>query len=77
MARETTRRRQQPLQQIESALCRVHSGDCGDCFVCGEYIGDTRHAIDPSSTSYVNCLDNSPAGIANQFSPSWRRTGVG
>ncbi len=55
MALETSRRRQQQLQKLESALRRIESDDYGYCFVCDETISLDRLMIDPSNTRCIRC----------------------
>ena len=56
MAEETSRRRQLHLQKIEGALRRIALGEYGDCFKCGEEIGEARLHIDPTSTRCISCM---------------------
>lgn len=57
MALEASRRRQQQLVKVESALRRIESGEYGYCFICSEAIDLRRLSIDPTSTRCVECVE--------------------
>lgn len=58
MAKETARRRQVQLQNIDSALRRVDSGEYGYCLICGEDINPGRLQFDPATTRCMGCVDS-------------------
>ncbi|KAA8983394.1 TraR/DksA C4-type zinc finger protein [Halospina sp. K52047b] len=57
MAQASARRRQEMLTRIEGALRRIEAGDFGDCFVCGEAIGENRLSVDPTVTRCIDCVN--------------------
>ncbi len=57
MAKETARRRQLRLQQIDGALRRIESGDYGYCFICGDEIDVRRLSVDSTNTRCINCVE--------------------
>jgi DnaK suppressor protein len=60
MAQEASRRRNQQLVRIPSALARIESGDFGFCLSCDEHIAIGRLEIDPTYTQCVNCAKQHP-----------------
>jgi DnaK suppressor protein len=57
MAKETERRRQQQLVDIDRALRRLAEGTYGECVDCGEPIAEKRLALDPSTPLCIECAD--------------------
>ena len=57
MALESSRRRQQQLVKIDSALYRIESDDYGFCLRCDEEIDVRRLHIDPTNTLCVKCAE--------------------
>ena len=59
MAQEATRRRQQQLSRIVTALARIDSGDYGYCTLCDEDIAIGRLDIDPTYSLCIRCAEQS------------------
>ena len=59
MAQEATRRRQQQLSRIATALARIDSGDYGYCTSCDEDIAIGRLDIDPTYSLCIRCAEQS------------------
>ena len=57
MALESSRRRQQQLLRIESALGRIESDEYGYCLRCDEEINVRRLFVDPTNTLCIKCAD--------------------
>ena len=57
MAQETARRRKLQLQQIDSALRRMDTGEYGYCLDCDEEIAIARLEFDPACTRCINCAE--------------------
>ncbi len=57
MALDASRRRQQQLIKLDSALHRIESGDYGYCFSCDEEIDIRRLLIDPANTLCIECAE--------------------
>ncbi|MCU7801377.1 MAG: TraR/DksA family transcriptional regulator [gamma proteobacterium symbiont of Lucinoma myriamae] len=57
MALDSSRRRQQQLAKIDSALHRIESGDYGYCLRCDEDIDIRRLLIDPTSIHCIECAE--------------------
>lgn len=55
MAVEVQRRWELQLQQIESALTRIKSGEYGICFACEEEIAMKRLEANPAVTLCIEC----------------------
>jgi DnaK suppressor protein len=61
MAKETERRRQRELVQIERALARLADGSFGECAACGEMIAMKRLELDPSAALCIDCAGREEA----------------
>lgn len=57
IALEASRRRQQKLKNIESALRRIEEDEYGYCDKCGEEIDIRRLEFDPSNSHCIECAD--------------------
>lgn len=55
MAIEVQRRKEQILTRIEGAIRRIHKGEFGECFECGEDISLARLRVDPTVTRCIRC----------------------
>ena len=57
MSKATNERRNIQLQQIDSALKRIESGEYGDCLSCGEEIAEPRLELNPAVTLCIDCAN--------------------
>ena len=57
MSIETNRMRSMRIEQAESALQRIESGDYGKCIKCGKQITPGRLEFNPVSLKCVNCAE--------------------
>ncbi len=57
MALESSRRRQQQLVKIDSALGRIGSDEYGYCLRCDEEIDVRRLFVDPTNTLCIKCAE--------------------
>jgi DnaK suppressor protein len=55
MAQATTRRTDQEMQRIHTALSRLQSGDYGYCVKCEEEIAEGRLRADPAALVCIDC----------------------
>jgi DnaK suppressor protein len=57
MAKESGRRREIMLRNIEVALARVENGDYGLCQTCDEQINPKRLEFDPTARLCIQCAE--------------------
>lgn len=57
MSKETLRRHQLEIQQINQALQRIKDDDYGYCLECGEEISLKRLEINPSTKLCISCAE--------------------
>ena len=62
MSVESTRRRQQQIAGIDSALRRLAAGEYGLCLECGEAIDPRRLDIDPAIALCIGCAEKASSG---------------
>ena len=55
MAQAATRRREETLRNIASALKRIDDDEYGDCAECGEAINPKRLEFDPTVLLCIDC----------------------
>lgn len=62
-------RENQELQEVEAALARIDDGSYGNCFDCGEEIGQARLKASPAARRCLTCQEKYEQAQGQPFKP--------
>ncbi len=60
-------RESQELQEVEAALARIADGSYGNCYDCGEEIGQARLKANPAARRCLHCQEKHELALGQPF----------